>query len=623
MARPSYLARRDGGRYFLQIRLGKAAAGLYGKPILRASLRTSIFSEARKRLVGNLGWATEVIAAPDLDTLGAVIHGRLKGYTSAGSPASERDLVERTAFEHQVRTYMARANERGYAFARRFDFFASDWVDFVNENNSAERRLTSLDRRGHYEQGSTDAISAASRSLITVSPPIFPVPTQSLFPSTIVLSHEVHQKIDEIVRDQIAKVTSQILVAAPAGPQSSVSALGVAADTAAREIRFSTALSDFLEPPISKKRKVKGRQEARGIIQFAIDFLEDPLLNSITPDDWRRLDEALPDIPHPRGIPEEFGGSLFRRYQFALSDKWETATRNSVTTIKSGYHLGLNKFIDWAIKEKLYLGDKPKFECIDENNMAPMPRDAFDDNELIKLISLPLFTGCKNAHHIWKQGKYFVQNYLYWGYLILILTGMRPGEVGQLKCTDIMTDGENYFFDLRPFNARNGRVAMKDLRNLKSNAAGRVIPIHPLLIDLGLANRAVALLEAGEQQLFPDWKPYTRKDGTIRWGQPMTKSWQYVKVVLGLTRADLTLYGTRHLMADWLDSEGIAQRTRDRILGHVGGVPGRYGRKGMQDQRQIAAIEALEPPVIKEMRKVLMAAKESADQGGLIIFNCR
>jgi len=88
---------------------------------------------------------------------------------------------------------------------------------------------------------------------------------------------------------------------------------------------------------------------------------------------------------------------------------------------------------------------------------------------------------------------------------------MRPGEVGQLKCTDIMTDGENYFFDLRPYNARNGRVALKDLRNLKTNAAGRVIPIHPLLIDLGLANRAVALLEAGEQRLFPIGSPILGK----------------------------------------------------------------------------------------------------------------
>jgi len=43
----------------------------------------------------------------------------------------------------------------------------------------------------------------------------------------------------------------------------------------------------------------------------------------------------------------------------------------------------------------------------------------------------------------------------------------------------------------------------------------------------------------------------------------------------------------------------------------------------MQDQKQIAAIEALEPQVVKEMRKVLMAAKDSADRGGLIVINCR
>jgi hypothetical protein len=33
---------------------------------------------------------------------------------------------------------------------------------------------------------------------------------------------------------------------------------------------------------------------------------------------------------------------------------------------------------------------------------------------------------------------------------------------------------------------RGGRVAIQDLRNLKTNAAGRVVPIHPLLIELGL-----------------------------------------------------------------------------------------------------------------------------------------
>ncbi|WP_454620409.1 hypothetical protein [Bradyrhizobium cenepequi] len=70
-------------------------------------------------------------------------------------------------------------------------------------------------------------------------------------------------------------------------------------------------------------------------------------------------------------------------------------------------------------------------------------------------------------------------------------------------------------------------------------------------------------------------------------------------------------------MADWLDSDGIAQRTRDRILGHASDVRGRYGRKGILDPQIAAKIEALEPPVIKQMREILLAAKSRAYAGEL------
>jgi hypothetical protein len=59
-------------------------------------------------------------------------------------------------------------------------------------------------------------------------------------------------------------------------------------------------------------------------------------------------------------------------------------------------------------------------------------------------------------------------------------------------------------------------------------------------------------------------------------------------------RADLTLYATRHLMADWFDNSTIAKRTRDRIQAHVTDVPGGYGRKGSINANQMAAISALE-----------------------------
>jgi integrase len=172
---------------------------------------------------------------------------------------------------------------------------------------------------------------------------------------------------------------------------------------------------------------------------------------------------------------------------------------------------------------------------------------------------------------------------------------MRPGEVGQIKCVDIQTDGEFYYFDLRPFDARKSRVAIEDLRNLKTNSSGRVVPIRPLLIELGLLDRLLYLMNANEKRLFPEWKEFARGDGTTRWSQPITKSWQYVKKVLKIVRADLTLYATRHLMADWLDNSTIAKRTRDRILGHVTDVRGGYGRKGSINANQMAAISALDP----------------------------
>ena len=40
-------------------------------------------------------------------------------------------------------------------------------------------------------------------------------------------------------------------------------------------------------------------------------------------------------------------------------------------------------------------------------------------------------------------------------------------------------------------------------------------------------------------------------------------------------------------------------------------------RKGVLDPQIAAKIEALEPPVIKQMREILLAAKNRADSGGL------
>jgi hypothetical protein len=93
VARPSYLSRRPDGRYYIQLRLGKTAAAIYGRPLFRASLRTSNFQEARRRLVENLEWVMEIVQAPDLEALGEILRHRLGVYVVDGAPGTERRLA--------------------------------------------------------------------------------------------------------------------------------------------------------------------------------------------------------------------------------------------------------------------------------------------------------------------------------------------------------------------------------------------------------------------------------------------------------------------------------------------------------------------------------------------------
>ena len=562
-----------------------------------------------------LAWAHDLVAAPDLETVGSVLHGRLKSYVGRPPVASERLIAERCAFEHQVRHYMGRANERGFSFSKLFPGFASIWVDFVDQNKTLEQTVQRIDRHRAYDEGRND------HAQIEDAPLARPLPrsAEASPPSQIAVIDPL-QLIRSLVAESLQAHTTSAL-AVPTAQPAAVIPVAPTVAIAVTGPTIAAARDLYLAPPDRKKSHLaKGRSETAAIVQFAIDLLGDPPLHSIDKDHWDKLDLALPDIPHSRNLPAEACSSLYTRYCYAQKHGWSEITRVTETTIKGRYRYGLYKFIDWAIDKKLYPGPRPIFVCVDPQNLAALPRDAFDDKELLDLLRLPLFTGCAGPHRIWTPGDYFVQNHLYWAYLILILTGMRPGEVGQIKCVDIQTDGEYYFFDLRPFDARKGRVAIEDLRNLKTNSSGRVVPIHPLLIELGLLDRLLYLMNAGEERLFPEWKEYSRGDGTTRWSQPITKSWQYVKKVLKIVRADLTLYATRHLMADWLDNSTVAKRTRDRILGHVTDVPGGYGRKGSINANQMAAISALEPEIVKQMREILLTAKARAERNELIVM---
>lgn len=212
--------------------------------------------------MNNLAWAQELVAAPDLEAAGSIISRRLTAYTAVGAPPSERALAERLAFEHQVRHYMARANERGFAFTHAFEDFAGRWIDFVNQNKSTEGELAQFGRRQEYERGRADATTTVAQGWVPTAS-LQPVPIPSTVPvAPVALSDAVHQTIDAIVKAAINKHTAGRAATAPLQSAEEAGAAPLAPALDAARPRLSESLKIYLAPLGKKRaRKTRGRAE--------------------------------------------------------------------------------------------------------------------------------------------------------------------------------------------------------------------------------------------------------------------------------------------------------------------------------------------------------------------------
>ena len=140
---------------------------------------------------------------------------------------------------------------------------------------------------------------------------------------------------------------------------------------------------------------------------------------------------------------------------------------------------------------------------------------------------MPTFTGHLLGSRN-KPGPILAQDHIYWSYVIMIVTGMRPAEVAQLEIPDLMlVAGQGiYYFDLRPFDPAKGRVAREDMKRLKTASAARLVPVHPALIELGLLERANTLAKLGHTRLIPDCQPKVSNGTDVRWGHALARDWQ-------------------------------------------------------------------------------------------------
>lgn len=242
------------------------------------------------------------------------------------------------------------------------------------------------------------------------------------------------------------------------------------------------------------------------------------------------------------------------------------------------YLSSLSALCKWLVNNG-YLENNPVtgMSLAKEHNVTTLP---FTTDQLNTLFRSPLFTGCQSAD-VWslmaKKGNVLIRDHRYWVPLIMLFSGARPGEIGQLVLSDVREEQGRWIMHITTEGDGSKRT--------KTKGSMRVVPLHPMLIKLGLVDYHKAQVAAGETELFPNAVRNARGQMMAEFSREFSRYLSRIGIKEG---RGISLYSFRHGVTDALRRAGYLDEQFGLILGHTQGTTtGRYGilAHGMLEQR--------------------------------------
>jgi len=251
----------------------------------------------------------------------------------------------------------------------------------------------------------------------------------------------------------------------------------------------------------------------------------------------RLLKERLSRCPQYFGLRPEFKGRTLRE----VVDS--TARYKAITAVTVNNRLRkLSAFLNWC-KLNGHLASNPLSGMKVMTGSAKEARLSFDGHDLVALL---------NHESLIKEAQKYP--WRYWLPLLGRVTGARLEELCQLRVDD--------------FIEQQGIVCVRiddscEGQNLKNLNSRRILPIHPLLIDLGLLRHVATVKLTGVDRLFPDLKAVRGK-----LGHGPSKWFGRYKLKIGITNPKKTFHSFRHTLIDDLREAGVQDSLIKRIAGH-------------------------------------------------------
>lgn len=219
------------------------------------------------------------------------------------------------------------------------------------------------------------------------------------------------------------------------------------------------------------------------------------------------------------------------------------------------YASALSALFKWARKRGKFDGINP----FTEQSRPKASRGTtewlpYKIEELNTLFKAPPFNAA--AEQRLRPAEHTTETAMRWVPLIALYSGMRLGEICQLRTGDVKREHKVRFFNV----AEEGEG-----QRVKTGSAIRRVPVHSMLIRCGLLDYLDAL-PAG--QLFPGLKP-GGPDDKLSWY--FTRRYTEFRRGVGVTRPRLSFHSFRKNVVTALDRARVPQADIAGLIGHERG----------------------------------------------------
>ncbi len=132
---------------------------------------------------------------------------------------------------------------------------------------------------------------------------------------------------------------------------------------------------------------------------------------------------------------------------------------------------------------------------------------------------------------------------------------MRVEEIAQLHMSDFRQVDDVWVFDV------NGGPE----KRLKSHSSKRLVPIHSMLISIGLLDYAKQVRSQGHQRLWPDLHRSTYDS----YSMAFVKWFSRYKRLIGIPNPKVTFHSLRHTVIDHLKQADVSETKIKELVGQL------------------------------------------------------